>query len=209
MSDILKVKSKFLFMGILLMLWSGVLTAAPDKKIVFLGDSLTEGYGIDQEKAFPAILQNAWKKEGRNLTVLNSGISGSTSSSLMNRLNWILKSPPDIIVLELGANDGLRGVKIEETKKNLSAGIKSMLDKRVKVILLGVTLPPNYGGKYINEFEQMFKDLSRQYKIPLDPFFIKSVAGKKDLNLPDGIHPNEKGHQLIAMDLKKFLDKNI
>ncbi len=84
-----------------------------------------------------------------------------------------------------------------------------MLDKRVKVILLGVTLPPNYGGKYINEFEQMFKDLSRQYKIPLDPFFIKSVAGKKDLNLPDGIHPNEKGHQLIAMDLKKFLDKNI
>ena len=177
--------------------------------ILFLGDSLSEGVGLDEEQSFPRLVERNLKAKKHDVIVTNGGVSGSTSASGLTRLKWHLKKPTDILVLELGANDGLRGLKITETKKNLVTIIKMAKDKKVKVLLLGLLMPPNYGKKYTDEFEAMYKKIAATEKVPVHPFIIKDVAGKADLNMPDGVHPNAKGQELVAKTVTEFVEKNL
>lgn len=183
--------------------------AKPDsakvKSLVIIGDSLTEGYGVSREKAFPALLETKLNESGQKWKVVNAGISGSTSASGMSRLKWQLKSKPDFILIALGANDGLRGTTPESTKKNLSDMIAASQKEKITVILAGMQMPPNYGKSFTQKFAQIFPDLAAQYKVHLIPFLLEKVAGDPTMNLSDGIHPNEKGHQTIADTFYKSL----
>lgn len=169
------------------------------QKLVILGDSLTEGYGVSQEAAFPALLEKKIKQDlKKNYQVINSGISGSTTASAPQRAKWVLKQKPDIVILILGANDGLRGLKLEASEKNLSTAIEEIQKAQVKVILGGLYMPPNYGLDYTEQFKKMYSRLAKKYKVSLVPFILDKVAGDPKYNLPDGIHPNEEGHKIIA-----------
>ncbi len=178
-----------------------------DFRIVILGDSLTEGYGVTKDSAFPAILEQMLKKKKANIVVINSGVSGSTTASGPNRLNWILKSHPDMVLIALGSNDGLRGFKVEETKKNLAQMIEEVKKQKIKVLLAGFKMPPNYGKDYTQKFAAIFPDLAKKYQIPLIPFLLDGVAGDKNLNQTDMIHPNEKGHKKIAESVFPYIEK--
>lgn len=182
--------------------------AAPTK-ILFLGDSLSEGQGVDEAQSFPRLVERNLKAKKIDVQVINGGVSGSTTASGLGRLKWHLKKPLDILVLELGANDGLRGLKLSETKKNLKEIIQYAKKKKVKVLLLGLLMPPNYGVSYTTDFENMYKTISREEQIPFLPFLLKKVAGNPDLNLADGIHPNAKGHELVAAEVTTFIEKNL
>lgn len=173
-------------------------TAAATKKLVVLGDSLTEGYGVARESAFPALLEKKIKEAGKDWSVVNAGVSGSTTASGPSRMNWVFRSKPDLILLCLGANDGLRGLKVADSRKNLATAIEAAQKKGVQVILGGLYMPPNYGADYTKDFRKMYEDLAAQYKIKMIPFLLEGVGGKPQYNLADGIHPNEKGHAVIA-----------
>ncbi|MEE2671520.1 MAG: arylesterase [Bdellovibrionota bacterium] len=175
------------------------------KKLVIIGDSITEGYGLSKEKAYPAVLEKMIQKNGHNYKVINGGISGSTTSSAMSRLTWFLRSKPDMIILALGANDGLRGIKVDVSKANLEKFIEKCQQEKVKVVIAGMQVPPNYGEEYGKAFRQMYKDIISKYKIPSIPFLIEGVAGKAELNIEDGIHPNEKGHEIVAQNVYKHI----
>lgn len=175
------------------------------EKIIFIGDSLTEGYGIEQKYAYPALIQEQINKENLDYKVLNGGVSGSTTASGKSRLKWFLKSTPKIIVVALGANDGLRGIKIEESEKNLSQIIELAQKNNIKVLLVGMQMPPNYGLEYRNKFKRIYPRLAKKYKIALVPFIIEGVAGKKEYNIQDNIHPNKEGHKIISKTVYKYL----
>lgn len=175
-------------------------------EILVLGDSLTEGYGLTKEQAFPAVLEKLIAQSGKkDVVVLNGGVSGSTTASGASRLKWHLKAQPEIVIIALGANDGLRGVKIEESRKNLTATIELARKSGLKVLLAGMKLPPNYGKEYSRDFEKMFVELSKKYSVPLIPFLLEGVGGDPSLNLEDGIHPNAQGHEKIAKTVLKHL----
>jgi acyl-CoA thioesterase-1 len=178
-------------------------------QILVLGDSLSEGQGLVEEESFPRLVERNLRKRNHDVAVINGGVSGSTSASGLTRLNWHLKKKIDILVLELGANDGLRGLKLSETEKNLNEIVKVAKEKKVKVLLLGLLMPPNYGKKYTQEFESMYKNISQKNKIPFLPFLLKDVAGKAELNLADGIHPNAKGQEIVAKVVTDFVEKNL
>ncbi len=169
-----------------------------EKKILIVGDSLTAGYGVSKEAAYPSQLQKLLEKDHPEVKVIGAGSSGSTSASAISRLKWHLKAKPTHLVLALGANDGLRGVKLESTKKNLSEAIDLAKEKGIKVYLAGMLLPTNYGKKYRTEFKSLFKDLAKEKGVKFIPFLLKGVGGRPELNLADGIHPNEKGHKIVA-----------
>lgn len=175
------------------------------KRLVFLGDSLTEGYGVAQSKAYPALLQEKLNQEKKNWTVVNSGVSGSTTASAPSRLQWVLKTKTDLVMIALGANDGLRGLKIEDSEKNLAKAIEIAKEKGAKVVLAGIMVPPNYGKEYSDKFAKMYVNLSKKYKVKLLPFLLKDVGGVASMNLADGIHPNEKGHEVMANTMYEFL----
>ncbi len=168
---------------------------AKTKTLVIIGDSLTEGYGVARESAFPAVLQEKIKNQWK---VINSGISGATTASAKGRVNWVLKSKPDLVMLILGANDGLRGLKVSESKKHLEEAIQILKQNKIKTILGGLYMPPNYGKDYSSQFKSMYADLSKKHNLPLVPFILDQVAGDPKYNLADGIHPNEEGHKIIA-----------
>lgn len=176
--------------------------------ILILGDSLTEGYGLSKENAYPYLLEQKLNEKypKRKFQVVNAGISGSTTASGPSRLRWHLKNPTELVVLALGANDGLRGQSVEKMKANLQTMIQILKDKKIKVILAGMKLPRNYGKDYTNQFEKVFPDLAKQEKIPLIPFLLENVATKPELNLPDHLHPNEKGHKILADFMLKKLE---
>ena len=178
---------------------------ALSKTVLFIGDSLTEGYGVPKADSFPSLVQKKFDNQKKKIKVLNGSVSGSTTASGLSRLRWFLKAKPDILFLALGANDGLRGIKLSESKKNLIKIIDLAREKNMKIILAGMLLPPNYGEKYRTEFEVMYKDLEKKYKLTRIPFLLKGVAGEKDLNQNDGIHPNEKGHVIISNTVYKTL----
>lgn len=180
------------------------LTAAP-KKLVVLGDSLTEGYGVARDAAYPALLEKKIKASGKDWTVVNAGVSGSTTASAMSRLKWIFKTKPDLLILALGANDGLRGLKVADSKKNLTEAIEFSRAQKVPVVLGGLYMPPNYGKDYATEFRAMYEDLAKKYKLPFISFLLEGVGGKAQYNLADGIHPNEKGHEIIADNVYKTI----
>lgn len=174
-------------------------------KIVFLGDSLTEGFGVQPTQAFPALVEQKLLQEGYDVQVINGGISGSTSASSVKRLQWFLKSKPDILFLALGANDGLRGLPVNQLKENLSQTIELAQQNNLTILLAGMLVPPNYGQKYAADFRRIFPELAEQHQIHFLPFLLDKVAAQPKLNLTDGIHPNPKGHQIIATTVHTYL----
>ncbi len=198
--------------------WAAICTAivatceAEDKKdvrlILFLGDSLTAGYGIDPALAFPALIQQKIERKGWPFEVLNAGLSGETSAGGLRRINWMLQRDPGVLVLELGANDGLRGFPLEITKRNLQ-GIISRARRRspdLKIVLAGMMVPPNLGPDYTRRFQALYQELAEDNSLSLIPFLLEGVAGRPELNLPDGIHPTAQGHQIIAETVWKTLE---
>ena len=177
------------------------------KTILFLGDSLTEGYGIQKKYAYPEKIKSILKNKAIESKILNGGVSGSTTASGKSRLRWFLKAKPEVMVLALGANDGLRGIKVSESKKNLLEIIELAQKNNIKILLCGMQVPPNYGKSYADDFQKMFKDLAKKYKLEFMPFLLKDIAGEKKLNIEDGVHPNEKGHQVLAENLVSYLEK--
>jgi acyl-CoA thioesterase-1 len=169
-----------------------------EKRLVILGDSLSEGYGVASQVSYPALLQIQIQKSGKNWKVMNASISGSTSASGPGRLRWQLKNKPDLLLLELGANDGLRGLDPLKMEENLDQVLRECKKEKVAVILAGMKMPLNYGKEYRQKFEAVFPRLAQKYQIPLIPFFLDGIAGDAKLNQADGIHPNEKGHQILA-----------
>lgn len=183
--------------------------ASSNKTLVIIGDSLTEGYGIAPENAYPALIEKKLVKEKINWKIVNSGISGSTTASASQRVKWALRAKPDMVLLSLGANDGLRGFKTTDIEKNLNQAIEALKKEKIPVLIHQVLMPPNYGKQYTKEFSEVFPRVAKKNSIPLLPFLLNSVAGKKELNLADGIHPNEKGHEIIAKEQFEVLKKHL
>ncbi|HXH76578.1 MAG TPA: arylesterase [Bacteriovoracaceae bacterium] len=179
------------------------------KTVVFMGDSLTEGYQLSKEEAYPALIEKELKKDHPDIKIINGGVSGATSASGAKRLDWYLKAKPDVMVLALGANDGLRGLKVADTEKNLSSVIEKANTRGIKVILAGMKMPTNYGESYRKEFEAMFVKVAKKYKLKFIPFILEGVGGKPELNLADGIHPNAKGHEIMARTVLKVLEPEL
>ncbi|QKJ23802.1 arylesterase [Poseidonibacter lekithochrous] len=180
------------------------------KTILFLGDSLTEGLGVSKQSAYPNLVQNLIQtKLNKNIKAINAGVSGSTTNDGLSRLKWYLKRKPDIIFVALGANDGLRGLDLKQSQKNLEEIINYALKSKAKVLLAGMLIPPNYGPKYSQDFKKMYENIQSKYNLKFMPFLLKDVAGVQKLNQADGIHPNEKGHELIAKEVYEFLKEEI
>jgi acyl-CoA thioesterase I len=177
------------------------------KRMVIIGDSLTEGYGVTHEEAYPALLQTKIEAAGKKWAVVNAGISNSTSASALSRVQWQMKHKPDMILLALGANDGLRGTSTKSVRDNLAKAIELCQRNSVQVILVGIQVPPNYGADYKKAFDGLFPELAKKYKIPLVPFLLEGVAGEKTLNQSDGIHPNVKGHEIVANTIFRGIQK--
>jgi acyl-CoA thioesterase I len=168
-------------------------------RIVAMGDSLTDGYGVAKDDAYPAVLDRKLESEGfSDAEVVNAGLSGSTTASAESRMRWHLKNKPDILILALGANDGLRGMKLSETRKHLSRVIAMAKEKGVEILLAGMRVPPNYGKEFTEGFEALYRDLAREHSVALVPFLLEGIGGEKEMNLEDGIHPNERGHRKMA-----------
>lgn len=178
-----------------------------NKTILFFGDSLTAGYGLDPEEAFPAVIQHTLDSLQLGYTVINSGLSGETTASGKNRLNWILNQKASIFVLELGANDGLRGIPLTETRLNLQAIIDAVKQKdpTTKIVLAGMQIPPNMGQEYTQEFRNIFPELAQKNNAGLIPFLLKDVGGIPELNQNDGIHPTVEGHKIVAANVWEVL----
>jgi acyl-CoA thioesterase I len=173
---------------------------AGKKTILFFGNSLTAGYGLeDPAAAFPSLIQKRIDSLGLPYSVVNAGVSGETSSGGNSRIDWILKQPVDVFILELGANDGLRGIPFTETEKNLQSIIDKVKakNKDVKIILAGMLVPPNMGPDYSKAFKDLFPELAKKNLTPFIPFILEGVAGEEKLNQGDGIHPTVEGHQMV------------
>ena len=181
------------------------------KTILFFGNSLTAGMGLDPDVAFPALIQEKIDSLSLDYLVINSGLSGETTASGKNRLNWVLNQEVDVFILELGANDGLRGIPLGETKKNLQIIIDKVKEHNPQVIfvLAGMQIPPNLGIDYTNEFQGIFPDLATKNKISLIPFLLQDVAGNADLNQQDGIHPTKEGHKIVAENVWEVLKNSL
>lgn len=177
------------------------------KTILFFGNSLTAGYGLDTEESFPSLIQDRLDSLNLNYKVINAGLSGETTSGGKNRLDWVLNQKVDVFVLELGANDGLRGVPLSETKTNLQAIINMVLKKNpgTKIVLAGMMIPPNMGQDYTTEFRTIFPDLAKENEIQLIPFLLDGVAGNPELNLEDGIHPTAAGQKIVTNNVWAIL----
>ena len=174
---------------------------APTKslsKIVAFGDSLTAGYGLATQENYPALLQEKLRADGYQYEVVNAGVSGDTSAGGLRRLDWALEGDVKVLILELGANDILRGQPVAAMKQNLGQIIERAQARGVQVLLAGMIAPPNWGREYQKEVYEAYRDLARQYQVPLIPFFLDRVAGVASLNLPDGIHPNPDGTKIVA-----------
>ena len=183
---------------------------AKDDTILFLGDSLTEGLGVTKEEAFPKLVEILIQKElKKDISIINAGVSGSTTSDGLERLKWYLKKKPSIVFLALGANDGLRGLDIKQSQKNLEEIIKYAQESGAKVLLAGMLIPPNYGPEYSENFRKMYEEIKDKYKLKSMPFLLDQVAGNKNLNQSDGIHPNEQGHKTIAKNVFEFIKEDL
>ena len=172
----------------------------PKKTIVFLGDSLTAGFGVERSEAFPALVAEKIRLAGLPFEVENAGLSGDTSAGGLRRLDWLLQRPIDVLVIELGANDGLRGLDLKSMKANLQAIIDKAKAKNpaVKIILAGMQVPPNLGAEYAAGFQRVFAEVAQENNATLIPFLLEGVGGQRELNQHDLVHPNPAGHRIIA-----------
>jgi acyl-CoA thioesterase-1 len=184
-------------------------TAVVEKpgKIIFFGNSLTAAYGLDPAEGFPALIQAKLDEKGYNYEVVNAGLSGETSAGGNERVDWILQQMVDIFVLELGGNDGLRGIDPASTYSNLQSIIDKVREKapETQIILAGMEAPPNMGQEYTSAFRNVYAKLAQENKLPLIPFLLKDVGGIPELNLPDGIHPNTEGQKIVANNVWEVL----
>jgi acyl-CoA thioesterase I len=182
-------------------------TSKPVKTILFFGNSITAGYGLDLSQAFPALIQKRLDSLKMDYKTINAGVSGETSAGGLNRIEWVLKQPVDIFVLELGANDGLRGIKLSETKKNLKGIVDKVQAKypEAKIVLAGMEIPPSMGKEYTIEFRKMYQDLAKENNWAIIPFLLEGVAGEPNLNQADGIHPTAEGDKIVAENVWKVL----
>jgi acyl-CoA thioesterase I len=184
------------------MLCAALLLAAGEARaegvVAVLGDSLTAGLGVTADEAFPARLQARLRAEGYDYRVVNAGVSGDTTAGGLRRVDWVLRAKPDVVIVALGANDGLRGLSPQAMRANLEAIIERLQAAGARVLLAGMRLPPNYGAEYTKEFEAVFPEVARRAKVALMPFLLNGVAADPRLNQPDGIHPTAAGQQLIA-----------
>ena len=175
-------------------------------KIVALGDSLTAGLGLLESQAYPALLQQKLQADGYGWEIVNAGVSGDTSAAGRARFEWALQQQNvRLLILELGANDGLRGLPVDQMKKNLAAIIEAAQGRNIGVLLAGMEAPPNYGPEYAASFRQVYRDLARQYHVTLVPFMLDRVAGISSLNQADGIHPNAEGSEIVAETMWRAL----
>ena len=181
-------------------------TPASRPRIVFLGDSLTAGYGLAKEQSVPALIQRRLVEEGYEYEVVNQGVSGDTSAGGVSRLDWSLDGDVKVLVLELGANDGLRGLPADSTRRYLDEIITRAKARGIRVLLAGMEAPPNHGPVYTSEFREVFRDLARTHKIALVPFYLEGVAGIPALNQSDGIHPNTDGNVIVERTIWKHLE---
>jgi acyl-CoA thioesterase-1 len=178
------------------------------KTILFFGNSLTAGYGLDPADAFPALVGAKAKAAGFDYEVVNAGVSGETTAGGKSRISWVLRKPVDVFVLELGANDGLRGIPLDDSKKNLQAIIDTVRLKnpQTQIIIAGMHIPPNLGTDYSSQFYKLFVTLARRNKAELIPFLLEDVGGIPKLNQADGIHPTAEGHKIVAENVWKVLE---
>lgn len=186
--------------------------AQQKKSILFFGDSISAGYGIQPQQAFPAVIQDKIDSLGLNYEVINGGLSGETSAGGLRRINWVLQRNIDIMILELGGNDGLRGIDLSSTKDNLQQIIDRAKAKNpeIEIIIAGMQVPPNLGTDYTKEFQDLYPELAEKNNLTLIPLILDEVGGRDEFMQPDQIHPNVKGHKVVAETvwetLKPFLD---
>jgi acyl-CoA thioesterase I len=190
---------RFLFwlLALLLVTMTDSLAARP-LKLVVLGDSLTAGYGLDGTQAFPARLEAELRGRGHDVSVINAGVSGDTAKQGLERLDWSIGADVDAAIVELGANDALRGLDPKETRDSLERIIARLKERKIKVMLAGMLAPPNLGASYKENFDAIYPELAQHHQVPLYPFFLDGVASEEGLNLEDGMHPNAKGVEEIV-----------
>ncbi len=179
---------------------------ANERVVLFLGDSLTEGYGVKKEEAYPELVRDLLEKSGTKIKVVNGSISGSVSADADRRLRWFLKTKPEIMVLALGSNDALKGTSPKVIKENLAKVIDLAQTNGITVLLCGVRVFTNFGADYTRSLEQVYKDLAKEKKLEFMPFLLEGVALDRELNQSDGRHPNAKGHAIIAKNVAKELE---
>ena len=186
-------------------------TTSSEKLILFFGNSLTAGYGLEQDEAFPALIQEKIDSLGLSYKVVNAGLSGETTSGGKNRIDWVLKQNVDVFVLELGANDGLRGIPLDETRRNLQEIIDFVREKNpdTEIILAGMQIPPNMGQEYTSEFRNIYPQLAEKNDVHLIPFLLEGVAGNPELNQEDGIHPTAEGYEIVAKNVWSVLKETL
>ena len=184
---------------------AGVQSTRSLPKIVAFGDSLTAGLGLSAQETYPALLRERLKQDGYDYEMVNSGVSGDTSAGGVRRIDWALDGDVRFLILELGANDFLRGQPVAETKKNLAEIIDRAQSKNAKVLLAGMLAPTNTGREYEDQIRNMFSDLAREKGVTLIPFLLEGVGGVESLNQPDGVHPNAAGTKMMAETVYKYL----
>lgn len=191
-------------LSFLLLLGRGEL-AAEERVIVALGDSLTAGFGVAPDEAWPALVEARLRRDGYAYRVVNAGVSGDTSAGALRRVPWVLRARPEVAIVALGANDGLRGQRADALRANLTDIVTRLRAGGARVLLAGMRLPPNYGADFAREFAQAFVDVAKHARVAFMPFLLDGVAADARLNLPDGIHPNPAGHRVVAERIWPFL----
>jgi acyl-CoA thioesterase-1 len=179
--------------------------AADVPLVVFLGDSLTAGYGLDADQVYPALVEESLKEEGVPVRVLNAGVSGDTTAGGLARLDWLLSQKPDVVVVGLGGNDGLRGLPIDQAEHNLREIVRRSKAAGARVLLLGMLIPPNYGPEYTQAFAEMYPRIAKELDVPLVPFLLEGVGGVARLNQADGLHPTAEGQEKVAGTVTPYL----
>jgi len=176
-------------------------------KVAFLGDSISAGLHLPGDQAFPAVVQRTLAARGRSFELLNAGLSGDTTAGGLRRVDWILKQQPALVVVELGANDGMRGQPVADIEQNLRAIVERIRARGAAVLLLGMRIPPSYGQSYVEAFDAIYPRIAKDLGIAFVPFFMEGVAADPKLNLPDGIHPTKEGHERLAGNLAGPLEQ--
>lgn len=175
--------------------------ATREPLVVFLGDSLTAGYGLSTEQAFPALVGEALRGRGTPARIVNAGVSGDTTTGALGRLDWLLQQKPDLLVVGLGANDAFRGQPVSRIEENLRTIVRRAKASGARVLLLGMRIPTNFGPEYTSAFAAIYPRLASREGVPLMPFLLEGVGGRADLNQDDGIHPNARGQKIVAANV--------
>ena len=181
--------------------------ARTEPVVVFLGDSLTAGYGLEERQAYPVLVKASLEKAGHPVRVVNAGVSGDTTAGGLARLDWLLSQKPDVVVVGLGGNDGLRGLPLDQAEKNLREIVRRSKESGARVLLLGMQIPPNYGPEYAKGFADMYPRIAREFDVPLVPFLLEGVGGIARLNQEDGIHPTAEGQVKVAETVAPYVEE--